>query len=77
MGIPSVLIPFAQNQQLIAKQVQDMQLGAVLAADDIQTHLVQTLRQLRQKEPYQNCVDRSLSIVDGQGVHRVIAMMTQ
>jgi UDP-2,4-diacetamido-2,4,6-trideoxy-beta-L-altropyranose hydrolase len=76
-GLPSVSIVQAENQRLIAKNLQENGIATTIEQDEIEVKLNKHVNNwLSNSEKYKNAVDSGLAICDGKGVKRVFKALT-
>lgn len=69
LGLPSVLVPVAQNQQPAAERLAAAELAVLLPAADIETRLAECLDAVRSRWP--ELAQRNLEVCDAAGTLRV------
>lgn len=71
LGLPSIIIPLADNQQDISRQLVKEQAAILVTVGNIRSDIVTAYRTL--VEQWSQLVKNNLRICDGQGVSKVVA----
>jgi len=75
LGIPSILIPLAENQQTICQNMLALDAAISVAIDDISSHFSGAYKQLISKAEYYQA--QNLTLCDGLGLNRVLLAVEQ
>ena len=70
LGIPSILIPLAENQQVICQNMLAADAAIALTIDDISSHFVAAYKQLISKAVHYQA--QNLTLCDGLGLNRTL-----
>ena len=71
LGLPSALVVFAENQRLIAANLEGSGAIRYLPTDFDKEELQETIRLIFEEDTYLKMVSNCLSICDGRGVSRI------
>lgn len=75
LGIPSILIPLAENQQTIYQKMLAVDAAISVSIEDISSHLAEAYNQLMNRVEYYQA--QNLSLCDGLGLNRVLLKVEQ
>lgn len=75
LGLPGVVIPLAQNQNVIAEQLEKYNASITISLSQVDCRLLSTFQ--RVIERWQDFHSASLSLCDGRGVFRVASQVEQ
>lgn len=73
LGLPSVLVPLAENQINICKQLEELEIALKVSLEEIDTTLLSSVKSLLTNWPLYHT--NSVAICDGKGVKRVVNKM--
>ncbi|MEQ5726521.1 UDP-2,4-diacetamido-2,4,6-trideoxy-beta-L-altropyranose hydrolase [Providencia rettgeri] len=76
MGLPSILVAFAENQIPILTMLGNFGAVIVFTLEDSHEQILSKLNYLRTPENYQRMTERCLEVCDGKGVKKVINILT-
>lgn len=75
LGLPSIIIPLADNQKTITKQLVKHKAALALTLNDVEYHIVDTFQVLLSSwKQYHNV---NLALCDGKGTQRVVLSLQQ
>lgn len=77
LGLPSILVAFAENQTTILSMLKDFGAASVFAINDNHQQILSKINYLRNPEAYQQMVNKCLEVCDGKGTMRVIGVLTK
>lgn len=75
LGMPSLLLAFADNQQLILKELADAGAALFLSSTPCSEEVSQALVNLSSPASYLEMATKCLKVCDGQGTYRVITRL--
>jgi len=78
IGLPSIAIVLADNQQMIGAALAEKGAGVVLDAKKIDEDLIKVIKSITSSDKkLLNCIQKAKEVCDGNGTSRVISFMTE
>ncbi|MGF1740816.1 UDP-2,4-diacetamido-2,4,6-trideoxy-beta-L-altropyranose hydrolase [Vibrio profundum] len=77
MGLPSIVVAFAENQRLILSMLNQFGAVSVFELTDTPNSIKKRLHEVCEIETYRNMVENCFKVSDGLGAERVIGALKQ